>query len=179
MPLRYAWPLYALLLIALAALLFAQIPTLGLDTHDAETFRDHNRIAADPAFFLSPDKEQASGRPVAEATKLLCYYIAGNSAIAFHLLTIALHVLCAFLVSWVAHQYGADVETSRIGGLLFLANVAHFQVVHYISALDYALALALSALLLSYTSAMALPNPRPRSSSSICCCSPLYFPICR
>ncbi len=150
MPVRYAWPLYALLLLALAALLFAQIPTLGLDTHDAETFRDHDRIAADPAFFFSPDKEQASGRPVAEAAKLLYYYIAGNSAIAFHLLAIALHVLCAFLVARVAHQYGADLETSRIGGLLFLANVAHFQVVHYISALDYALALALglSALLL-------------------------------
>ncbi|MDP6699715.1 MAG: hypothetical protein QGH25_08695 [Candidatus Latescibacteria bacterium] len=73
MPVRYAWPLYALLLLALAALLFAQIPTLGLDTHDAETFRDHDRIAADPAFFFSPDKEQASGRPVAEAAKLLYY----------------------------------------------------------------------------------------------------------
>ena len=143
MPFRYTWPLYALLLLALAGLFFARIPTLGLDTHDAETFRDHDRIAADPAFFFSTEKEQASGRPVAEAVKLACYFIAGNSAVAFHLLAIALHVFCAFLVALVSRQYGADLESSLIGGLLFLTNVAHFQVIHYISALDYSLALAL------------------------------------
>ena len=62
MPSRHIWPLYALLLSALAWVFFADVLTLGLDTHDVETFRDHERISEDFAYFFSPDKEQASGR---------------------------------------------------------------------------------------------------------------------
>ena len=143
MPSRHIWPLYALLLSALAWVFFADVLTLGLDTHDVETFRDHERISEDFAYFFSPDKEQASGRPVAEIVKFLYFMVLGNTAAAFHLLSLALHVLCSFLLARVALQCGAALELSLLGGLLFLCNIAHFQVVHYISALDYALALAL------------------------------------
>ena len=43
MPSRHIWPLYALLLSALAWVFFADVLTLGLHTHDVETFRDHER----------------------------------------------------------------------------------------------------------------------------------------
>lgn len=153
MLIRYSWPLYALVLITLAGVFFADLRTLGLDTHDAETFRDHERIAADFSYFFSPDKEQASGRPIAEAVKFLYFLVYGNNPAAFHLLTITLHVLCSFLVARVALAWGAPLQLGLTGGLLFLSNIAHFQVVHYISALDYALALSLGlGALLTYQS---------------------------
>ena len=159
---RYTWPLYALLLTALAWVFFAELTSLGLDTHDAETFRDHDRIAADFAYFFSPHKEQASGRPVAELLKFLYYLACGNSAPAFHLLSIALHVLCSFLVARVVYRLGATLEWGLAGGLLFLTNVAHFQVVHYISALDYTLALCLGlGALLAYRRYLATQTTAP------------------
>ena len=143
MPSRHIWPLYALLLSALTWVFFADVLTLGLDTHDAETFREHERSAGDFAYIFSHAKEQASGRPVAEIGKFLYFMALGNDPAAFHLLSLALHVLCSFLLARVVLQCGAALELSLLGGLLFLCNIAHFQVVHYISALDYALALAL------------------------------------
>ena len=140
---RSIWPPYVLLLSALAWIFFADVLTLGLDTHDAETFRDHERIAADWTYFFSPDKAQASGRPVAEAVKFLYFLACGNDPTAFHFLSVAFHLLCSLLLARLALQCGASPELSWLGGLLFLVNIAHFQVVHYISALDYALALSL------------------------------------
>ncbi|HIM57283.1 MAG TPA: hypothetical protein EYM39_11305 [Candidatus Latescibacteria bacterium] len=58
---RYFWPIYAGLLGLVAALCFGSLRTHLLDTHDAQTFRDHERIATDFAFFLSPLRR--SGRP--------------------------------------------------------------------------------------------------------------------
>ena len=140
---RSIWPPYVLLLSALAWIFFADVLTLGLDTHDAETFRDHERIAAEWTYFFSPDKAQASGRPVAEAVKFLYFLACGNDPTAFHFLSVAFHLLCSLLLARLALQCGASPELSWLGGLLFLVNIAHFQVVHYISALDYALALSL------------------------------------
>ena len=123
MPSRHIWPLYALLLSALTWVFFADVLTLGLDTHDTETFCDHERIAGDFAYFFSPAKEQASGRPVAEIVKFLYFMALGNDPAAFHLLSLTLHVLCSFLLARVVLQCGAALELSLLGGLLFLCNI--------------------------------------------------------
>ena len=138
------WLAYIALVALLTALCFSGVADLGLDTHDADTFRDHERIARDFSFFFSPDKEQASGRPFAEAVKYLAYLAWGNDPDVFHLLVVFFHALASLLLARTAHHLGASLGLSMLGGLLFLVNVAHFQAVYWISALDYPVALICS-----------------------------------
>ena len=79
---RPIWPAYALGLCLIAALCFGNLHTHLLDTHDADSFSDHLQIQQDGTFFFSPDKAQASGRPVAEAVKYLVFLICGNDLMA-------------------------------------------------------------------------------------------------
>ncbi|MCC7265185.1 MAG: tetratricopeptide repeat protein [Candidatus Latescibacteria bacterium] len=135
------WWGYGLLLTLVAAFTFAGLRDHLLDTHDADTFADHLRIQQDWHYFFSPEKTQASGRPVAEAAKYLAFLVWGNDAAAFHLLVIAAHTAASFLWALACRRLGLDLGLSLLAGLLFLVNVTHFQVLHHISALDYPLAL--------------------------------------
>ncbi|HIG56299.1 MAG TPA: tetratricopeptide repeat protein [Candidatus Latescibacteria bacterium] len=134
------WLVYTGLLCLTAWLCFGNLHTHLLDTHDAEAFRDHLRIEQDLLFFFG-EKEQASGRPFAEAVKYLAFLIFGNDPAAFHLLVVAMHTLAAWLLARVVWQQGGESILAGLAGLLFLVNVTHFQAVHHISALDYPLAL--------------------------------------
>ena len=141
---RTVWLAYAAIVVFLSAVYFADVRNLGLAVHDAETFRDNEAIAQDWRFFFSPDKEQLTGRPLAELVKYLAYLVWGNSPQAFHLLVAAVHTLSAILLAVVACLLNAGRWTAMTGGLLFLVNVSHFQAVHHISALDYPLGLLLT-----------------------------------
>ena len=130
-------------MVLLSTLYFADLRNLGLDVHDAETFRDNEAIAQDWRFYFSPDKEQPTGRPLADLAKYLAYVVWGNSPQAFHLLVAGVHTLSSVLLAVVACLLNAGRWTAMTGGLLFLVNVSHFQAVHHISALDYPLGLLL------------------------------------
>ena len=140
---RIIWLAYAGIMLLLSALYFADLRNLGLDAHDTETFRDNAAIAQDWRFFFSHDKEQLTGRPLADLVKYLAYVFWGNSPQAFHLLVVAVHTLSSVLLGVVACLLNAGRWTAMMGGLLFLVNVSHFQAVHHISALDYPLGLLL------------------------------------
>ena len=88
------WLVYTGLPCLTAWFCFGNLHTHLLDTHDAETFRDHLRIEQDLLFFFG-EKEQASGRPFAEAVKYLTFLIFGTDPAAFHLLVVAMHTLAA------------------------------------------------------------------------------------
>jgi tetratricopeptide (TPR) repeat protein len=145
----HRWLAYAGLLSLLSLLCFGSTPALLLDTHDAETFQDHLKIAQDWKSFFSPHKAQASGRPLAEAVKLATFFLFGNEPAAFHLLVVFFHGLAALLLALLVGRVGGSLWTGYAAGLLFLVNVTHFQAVHHISAVDYPLALCcgLAALL--------------------------------
>ncbi|MBT6620364.1 MAG: hypothetical protein HOB41_10810, partial [Gemmatimonadetes bacterium] len=135
------WLAYIALVALLTALCFSGVADLGLDTHDDDTFRDHERIARDFSFFFSPEKDQPTGRPTIELVKYLAYLAWGNDPGIFHLLVVFFHALASLLLARTAHHLGASLGLSMVGGLLFLVNVAHFQAVYWISALDYPVAL--------------------------------------
>ena len=135
------WLAYIALVALLTALCFSGVADLGLDTHDDDTFRDHERIARDFSFFFSPEKDQPTGRPTIELVKYLAYLAWGNDPAVFHLLVVFFHALASLLLARTAHHLGASLGLSMVGGLLFLVNVAHFQAVYWISALDYPVAL--------------------------------------
>lgn len=138
------WVAYFLLLCLVSAVCFASLADHLLDTHDAETFQDNIATSEDFSYFFLPaaQKELGSGRPAAELVKWVAYTLWGNDPGWFHLLVVAIHTLVSFLLARLGWRLGMGLGLSFAGGLLFLVNVAHFQAVHWISALDYPLALA-------------------------------------
>ena len=140
---RLLWPGYVVVMCLVSAVCFGSLRDHLLDVHDHETFRDNAAIAEDFSFFFSPEKQQPTGRPAADLVKYIAYEIGGNDPGFFHLLVVAVHTLAAILLASLSWRLGMGLRLSLAAGLLFLVNVAHFQAVHHISALDYPLALAL------------------------------------
>jgi tetratricopeptide (TPR) repeat protein len=136
------WLCYATVVAALTWLSFGSLRFHQLDTHDAESFADHLRIEQDGSYFFSADKQQATGRLFADAVKYATFLIFGNDPAVFHLLVVALHMLASLLLALLVRRMGFAVEWAFSTGLFFLLNVAHFQAIHHISALDYPLAVA-------------------------------------
>jgi len=134
-----AWLLYAAAVTTLTWISFGSLRFHQLDTHDAESFADHLRIEQDAFYFFSPDKEQATGRLFADAVKYATFLVFGNDPAVFHLLVVAAHMLASLLLALLVRRMGFAIEWAFSTGLLFLLNVAHFQAVHHISALDYPL----------------------------------------
>ena len=63
------WLLYIGLLCVVSAVCFGSLRHHYIYFHDDETFRDNVAISRDFSFFFSPEKEQFTGRPVAELAK--------------------------------------------------------------------------------------------------------------
>ena len=158
---RLIWPGYACLVGLLSALYFGSLKDHLLSMDDHEAFQDNIAIGEDFSYFFSAQKQQPSGRPLAELVKFGAYLIWGNDPGFFHLLVVACHALVAILVARLALRLGLSLRASMVGGLLFLVNVAHFQAVHWIQAIEYPLALiwGLGALLcyLSYLFTRKIP----------------------
>ena len=138
---RLIWPGYACLVGLLSALYFGSLKDHLLSMDDHEAFQDNIAIGEDFSYFFSAHKQQPSGRPLAELVKFGAYLIWGNDPGLFHLLVVACHSLVAILVARLALRLGLSLRASMVGGLLFLVNVAHFQAVHWIQAIEYPLAL--------------------------------------
>jgi tetratricopeptide (TPR) repeat protein len=135
------WLVYAVLVVGVTALFFANVAGHGLDSHDAETFADNARISEDFSYFFSPERQQITGRPAADLSKWLASLVLGDSAAGFHLLVVGAHALAALLLARLVDVLYDNRLWAFTSGLLFLVNVTHFQAIHHISALDYPLAL--------------------------------------
>ena len=139
---RLLWPGYVVVMCVVSALFFGSLKDHLLDMDDHEAFQDNIGMAEDFSFFLSSEKQQPGGRPLAELIKLAGYLIWGNDPGSFHLLVVALHTLAAILLAILLWHQGMALRTSLVGGLLFLVNVAHFRAVHWIAAIEFPLALS-------------------------------------
>ena len=141
---RSSWTLFTALVLLLAAVAFASLRHHGLDTHDEETFQDNTALDHDFSHFFQPpeDRGLASGRPFAELLKFLAYLLIGNDPSSFHLLVVASHTLASLLLAVMVIRLGLAPVVGFSAALLFLYNVAHFQAVQWISALDYSLSLS-------------------------------------
>ncbi|MBM3278521.1 MAG: tetratricopeptide repeat protein [Candidatus Handelsmanbacteria bacterium] len=145
-PTWQTWLIYALVMAALSWACFGSLAEHLLDTHDDEVFRDSAALAKDLSFFFTPAEEKAvgSGRPLAEFVESVPYLLWGPDPARYHLYAALLHTLAALVLAYAARELGMGLELALAGGLLFLVNVAHFQAVHWISGMDYPVALLLS-----------------------------------
>lgn len=101
-------------------------------------------LAEEPGFFFSPDREHRAGRPIASLAKWWAFAAVGNQPGAAHLIVVAAHTAASLLLARVCLGFGVRPAAAGLAGLLFLVNVAHFQAVFHIAALDFPLALLLS-----------------------------------
>ena len=139
-PSRLTWAIYALVIGAVSALFFADLRHLLLGVDDAGAFRDHLAISRDFLLFFSPDKERASGRLVDEFITWSVHLVSGNDPAVFHLLIAFVHGLASWSLAVCFSRLGLGLFASFTGGLLFLVNIAHVGTVHWISALEYPMA---------------------------------------
>jgi len=137
---RTLWLLYALVLSALAAVFFAPLGDHLLDTHDKDYFLDSADVLADASFFFAADKRMP-GRPFFEALILAEYAVWGSDARLFHLTGVALHVLAAWFLAYTCWRLQVRLQIALMTGWLFLISSAPFQVLQWISAHCYPLAL--------------------------------------
>ena len=140
------WLAYVCLMALVAWACFGSLRHHSVFFHDQETFRDNQLLLTQPGLFFAAEREQLDGRPVASLVKLLAFSVVGNRAGPAHLVVVAFHLLTSLLLAWAGRRLGLDRATSYLAGLLFLVNVAHYQSVHHISALDFPLALSLCLL---------------------------------
>ena len=135
------WPGYICLVALLSGLYFGSLKDHLLSKDDHEAFQDNIAIEEDFTYFFSSEKQYPSGRPLGELTRFCAYLVWGNDPGYFHLLVVACHALVAILVARLAWRMGWSLRLSLVGGLFFLVNVAHFEAVHWIAAIEYPLAL--------------------------------------
>ena len=143
--------MYTCLLVVVAGIYFFSLSDLLLDMDDVRTFLDNAAVDADWTYFFSSNKEVSSGRFTADLFHFLNYLLVGNQPGPVHLLLVGLHTATTLLLTRLLWRLGTPLALSFMSGLLFLVNVAHFRAVHWISAQDYTLALALGCVtLLTY-----------------------------
>ena len=135
------WLLYGGLLCVVSAVCFGSLRHHYIYFHDDETFRDNVAISRDFSFFFSPEKEQFTGRPVAELAKWVAFAAVDNDPGTSHLIVVGFHTLASLLLALMFRRMGLNLELAFLGGLLFLVDVSHFHSVHHISALDFPLGL--------------------------------------
>ena len=138
---RITWFLFAVLICAVSWIFFSTLSGHLLDSHDIETFRDHIAISEDFSFFFSPDRELAL-RPADTLFKWLVFLIWGNEPTWYHWLCVGIHGLNALLLASLFRNFGLSLELSMMAGLLFLINVGHYEVIHWITALSYSMAMS-------------------------------------
>ena len=148
---RHAWWFYSCFLILVAGIYFGSLSELLLDMDDARALRDNATAAEDLTYLFSFNKELGSGRLTADVLRFLAYLLVGNQPGLLHLFLVAVHTATTLLLTRLLWRLGTPLALSFMSGLLFLVNVAHFRAVHWISAQDYTLALALGCVtLLTY-----------------------------
>ena len=145
---RLSWPVYALLLCALAALLYAPVGAHLLDTHDADYFADSEETLRNPSYFFSADKRMP-GRPLFELLILLEYAVWGANPRLFHWAGVVLHAIAAWVLALICFRACRGWDGAQLAGALFICICAPFQAVQWISAHCYSLALICSCLSLA------------------------------
>lgn len=88
------------------------------------------------------------GRPIADSLFFLGYKIWGNNPGAFHILLVCLHSGATLIGGYVIFALTGDKRLATLSACLFLVNVSHYRVLHWVSCLGYPLALAFGLLCL-------------------------------
>ena len=136
------WCLYIVLLSTVGLLAFGNLFTQDFwdGADDLSIMKDIAALSQDRSFLLSANRGH-DARPPFDLVILAGYLLWGESPTAFHMFHIALHILASLLVAKTLYIEYQNLDLSLLAGLLFLVNVTHFRAVHWITSINYVLAL--------------------------------------
>jgi len=139
---RTTWFIYVTLMALVAGLTFGNLLTQNFwdGADDESIMRDIVMLSQDLSLIISPMRGH-DARPPFDLVILGGYTLWGENPVAFHAFHIALHLWASILVAITLYREKVNLELCFLTGLLFLVNVAHFRAVHWITSINYVLAL--------------------------------------
>ena len=139
---RTIWFLFALVMVVLTWMMFGSLfafPINEIAGDEQDTFHDIRLITEDPLNLISNSRRMPI-RPLWDVIILIVYHLGQDQAVAYHTLSIVLHLLASLFLAYTFWRLGADLELSFLSALLFLINIAHFRTVHWFINTNYILA---------------------------------------
>ncbi len=129
------------LVVLLAAILYANSLRGPFSDHDIVEIRDNPRVHAlvrVPDFAVHRFLERGSGhnplyRPLTAVVTTLVWVAGGGAALPFHVLVVLLHALASSLVLLLLFDLTEDRVVALTGALLFAAHPVHTEAVAWIS----------------------------------------------
>jgi len=119
--------------------LFAYIGGIwGIHTHTFE---------GDDLFYL---QGSSFGRPLADALFFGIQSFFGNNPTVFHIVLVLLHLVAAITGGMVVFFICNNTRIATYAGILFLINVSHYRVLHWISCIGYPMGLIFGLLCLLF-----------------------------
>lgn len=136
------WVLFALIMAVVVCVMYGSTPDLLQDTDDGDYFAEAAVAAQDLSHLFSPNRRpSAMGRPVIDVVFLVDYLLWKTDLAFYHYQVVFAHLIASLLLAFTFRRFGASLEISFLGALLFLCNVAHFRAVHWIASIGYPLSL--------------------------------------
>jgi tetratricopeptide (TPR) repeat protein len=133
------WASYSVLISTLAYFTFSHLSNHLMEADDFHYMLQSARTSLDFTAFFSP--EYHGPRPLTDLVFWLGYEVWGDNPRWYRIFLVGFHTAASLLLARVSYELTKDVETSMLGGLFFLLNIAHFRIVYNISGLAYVLAL--------------------------------------
>src|SRR5215472_2203667 len=137
------------------------------DDSAAVVSNEHIRTLAMPDALFAARENPAAGRPVVNYSLALNYAAGGLDPFGYHLVNVALHLLCGVVLFLVARRTFASQNIAFAIALLWIVHPLNSEVVDYVTERSESL-MALFFLLTLYCSIRALArgstsSPRPKT----------------
>ena len=141
------WFAFAFLMVLVSGAMYGSTPELLQDTDDGDYFLEAEIAAQDLSHLFSSDRRpSAMGRPVIDVVFLIDYVLWGTELSYYHYQVVFAHFIASLLLTFIFCRFGASLELSFLGALLFLCHVSHFRAVHWIASIGYPLSLIFALL---------------------------------
>lgn len=144
---RRTWFLFALTMAIVASAMYGSTPDLLQDTDDGDYFVEAEIATQDLSHLFSSDRRpSAMGRPVIDVVFLVDYLLWKDNLTFYHYQVVFAHLIASLLLAFTFRRFGAPLDVSFLGALLFLCHVSHFRAVHWIASIGYPLSLIFALL---------------------------------
>ena len=140
-----SWLTQAVLILGIGCWIYAPA-FAGAWIWDDETYISQNAVITDPAGWWkvwTHADGQGDYYPLTSFVEWIQWHLLGNVTLGYHLTSLALHFISAFLVWWMLARLG--LRFAWLGGLLFVVHPMIVESVAWMSELKNTLALAAAA----------------------------------
>lgn len=146
---RITYLIYGFLMVILTWLTFNNLATHEFENDD-HAYLELLSSAQQDLSLLFDINRQVAMRPLVDLLAYISYLAWNDNPAPYHIFLVIMQLLASFLLAYTFYKLGANLETSLLGGLLFLMNVSHFRVVQWITCRSYVLTLIFGLVVLIF-----------------------------